>query len=175
MSQQNTDRTTDITTDRRVPVLEASELLGLTPDAVRARLRRGTLRKERGHDGTLYVVLDDDVADRTTDGRPTEQPTVALLGAKDQTISHLSEQLEFLRQELREEREGSRRKDHLLAAALERIPAIEAPPDTPPTNTPSEPRESPVTPSEEQGSGTGPAEEPGAEKRSWWRRVFLGE
>jgi hypothetical protein len=164
MSQNNTDRTTDRTTDRWLTVLEAAELLDLTPDAVRARLRRGTLRKERGEDGTIYVVLDGEIADTTATGRPTEQPTVALLDAKEQTISHLSEQLEFLRQQLQEEREESRRKDHLLAAALERIPAIEAPPDTSP-----EPREAPETAFEEEGRGETP---PDTERSSWLARWF---
>jgi hypothetical protein len=56
-----------------------------------------------------------------------------------------------------------------LAAALERISAIEAPPDTS-----VELRESPHTASEEP-SGTqasqGYQEE---ERRSWWRRMFGG-
>jgi hypothetical protein len=141
MAQHDTDRTTD----RRVTVLEAAELLGLTPDAVRARLRRRTLRKERGEDGTLLVVLDADSTATVGDGRSTEHPTVALLDAKDQTISHLTEQVSFLRQQLHEEREQSRRKDHLLAAALERIPAIEAPPES---------SEAPVTASEDSGSAS---------------------
>jgi len=171
MRRHDTDRTTDRTADRRVTVLEAAELLNLTPDAVRARLRRGTLRKDRGEDGTLYVVLDGETTDTTATGRPTEQPTVALLDAKDQIISHLSEQLEFLRQQLQEEREESRRKDHLLAAALERIPAIESPPDT----APSEPRESPEKPSEDPHSTHAPpeAQEPSQRReRSWWRAFF---
>jgi hypothetical protein len=166
MRRHDTDRPTDRTTDRRVTVLEAAELFGLTPDAVRARLRRGTLRKERGEDGTLYVVLDDEVDDATATGRPTEQPTVALLDAKEQTISHLSEQLEFLRQQLQEEREESRRKDHLLAAALERIPAIEAPPDMPPDAS-----RAPETAPEGEGRGEAP---PDTERRSWWRRLLEG-
>ena len=164
MRRHDTDRTTDRTTDRRVTVLEAAELLDLTPDAVRARLRRGTLRKERGEDGTLYVVLDGEITDTTATGRPTEQPTVALLEAKDQNISHLTEQLEFLRQQLQEEREESRRKDHLLAAALERIPAIEAPQDTTPV-----PQESPETAPDGESRGEAP---PDTERRSWWQRWF---
>jgi hypothetical protein len=172
MRRHDTDRTTDRTTDRRLTVLEAAELLDLTPDAVRARLRRGTLRKERGEDGTLYVVLEREVADTTPTGRPTEQPTVALLDAKEQTISHLSEQLEFLRQQLQEEREESRRKDHLLAAALERIPAIEAPPDTPNPNGSPEAPGAPQAASEEQGNGTGRGGDTSEPRRSWWRALF---
>jgi hypothetical protein len=62
--------------------------------------------------------------------------------------------------------------DHLLAAALERIPAIEPPPDTPTPNSSPEPRESPQTFSEQQGSGTVSPEDAGQEKSSWWKRVF---
>ncbi len=60
-------------TDRRVTVIEAASILGITPDAVRSRLRRGTLRKEAGDDGTVYVRLDGDGRDRRTD-QPTDRP-----------------------------------------------------------------------------------------------------
>jgi hypothetical protein len=57
--------------------------------------------------------------------------------------------------------------------ALERIPAIEAPPpDTPANNASSEPRESPQTPSENGGSSMGPDAEENQQKPSWWRRFF---
>ena len=45
--------------DRRLlPVVEAAALLGITPDAVRARLRRGTLPKEQGPDGETLVMVE---------------------------------------------------------------------------------------------------------------------
>jgi hypothetical protein len=58
--------------------------------------------------------------------------------------------------------------DHLLSAALERIPELEAPSDAP---------ESPETLEEEPGSAephfaTGGAQE--GVQRSWWRRWFGG-
>jgi hypothetical protein len=59
--------------------------------------------------------------------------------------------------------EENRRKDHLLAAALERIPAIEA-------------SESPETPAEEQsGTETPPERETDTQHRPWWRRMFGGD
>ena len=86
------------------------------------------------------------------------------------TVETLRSEIEFLREELRrrEERhaEEARRKDHLLAAALERIPSIEPPPDTP-----SEPRESDLSASEGSDKGGVPRE---GERRSWWRRLFSG-
>src|SRR5215212_8212586 len=45
------------TTDRRVSVAEAAVLLDLSEAAVRSRLKRGTLRKEKAKDGTVLVVL----------------------------------------------------------------------------------------------------------------------
>jgi hypothetical protein len=127
----------DTTGDRRVTVLEAAELLGITPDAVRARLRRGTLRKEQGPDGETVVVLD---ADTTAHGRATEQPTVAY-------IAELKARIELLERELADRKEESRRKDHLLAAALERIP----PQLEPAREEPPEPREAPLSAPEGPG------------------------
>jgi hypothetical protein len=85
-------------------------------------------------------------------------------GVRDALIEELRAHNESLRSQLASEREANRENRRLLAAALERIPAIEAPPDTPP----SEPREGPPSPSE--GSvGVGPTNE---ERRSWLRRFF---
>src|SRR4051812_31906604 len=97
----------DRTNDRRLTVLKASALLGITPDAVRARLRRGTLRKERAEDGTLLVVLDGSVGDTTATDRPTEQPTVLYINA-------LKSQIEMLQSELEDRKEEARRKDTIL-------------------------------------------------------------
>src|SRR5215210_14932 len=126
----------DQSTDRRVTVVEAATILSITPDAVRSRLRRGTLRKDRGPDGEVLVVLDGDAS--ATD-RPTDQPTVALIEALEEQITYLREQAALWQEE-------ARRKDHLLAAALEaaaleRLPALEEP---------SEPREERVMDSEEE-------------------------
>jgi len=79
----------------------------------------------------------------------------------------LKDQVENLQRELEVRNDELRRKDHLLAAALERIPAIE-PPDTP-----SEPRESSVKGSEEQHSTHAPPDqEKPSQRRSWWRAFF---
>jgi hypothetical protein len=64
----------------------------------------------------------------------------------------MQDQIDTLKQEVADWKEEARRKDHLLAAALERIPAIEAPPDTPSESTTDE-REPPVMASEERGNG----------------------
>ncbi len=100
--------------------------------------RRGTLESETAEDGKVYIWLDDDQPDGST-------PTQAHLDS-------LEEQIALLRAELE-------RKDHLLAAALERIP--------PAIESPSEARESSETASEDEGKG-----KPDEEDRPWWRRLF---
>jgi hypothetical protein len=42
----------------RVPLRQATTLLGISKNAVRQRIRRGTLRSEKGEDGRVYVYLD---------------------------------------------------------------------------------------------------------------------
>jgi hypothetical protein len=154
--QHDTRHDTD--SDRRVPVIEAAQLLGITPDAVRARLRRGTLQKESGPDGETLVVLDADTTRH--DGRPVGDT----MRHDTDLVEALRAHIAVLERELADRKEEGRRKDHLLAAALERIPALEEP---------SEPRESPGTVSEEAGKGTAtPNQQEPSQRRSWWQRLF---
>ena len=142
-------------------------MLGVTIEAVRGRIKRGTLEHERTDKG-VFVLLP---ADQSTD-RPqpdTDQTTdrlqsdnAALISAKDETIAALRDQLEAERQAHAEAR-------RLLMAALERIP--------PQLEAPSEPRETPQTVEEEpERAGPRPAtgEAQGGVQRPWWRRVFGG-
>ncbi len=80
--------------------------------------------------------------------RSTEQT-----GGQSELVEELRRQNEYLREE-------NRRKDHLLAAALERIPAIE-PPQEPSES--AEPRSAEPTPTE----GTGEPQR--AAERPWWQ------
>ena len=138
----------DKSTDRRATVVEAAAILGITPDAVRSRLRRGTLRREQGPDGEVLVALD---GDQSVDHSPTDRPTVALVEALQDQIDHLCRQLDEANRANAEHR-------RLLAAALERIPELEPAP---------EPRESPVTSSEGE-------EKDNTLERLWWRKLLSG-
>jgi excisionase family DNA binding protein len=102
---------------RRVPVREAAELLGISEGAVRMRVKRGTLPSTR-EGGRLYVLL-------VTE--PTPEP--------ERPHDRTSELIATLREQLQAEREAHAEARRLLAAALERIP--------PQLEAPSEPRESP--------------------------------
>lgn len=134
---------------------EAAELLGSTTEAVRKRAKRGTLDSETDEDGRLYVWVDnrvDDGGDRV-DGRVDDH--------RDELFERMGSEIDHLRAQLAQEREANRENRRLLAAALERIPAIE--------EAPPEVRESPVTASEGEDHAPAPPE---PEKPSWWRRLF---
>ena len=149
------ESTTGQSTGHRYTVHEAALLMGLSVDAVRKRAERGTLKREKAPDGTVYILLD---VDQPATGRSASQSTL---------VDSLNEQVEYLRRELEIRNDELKRKDHLLAAALERIPAID-PPETP------EGSKSAGEPSgtAEPQSATEEPQEPSPERRSWWRRFF---
>src|SRR5215207_8929238 len=41
--------------EQRVHLSEAAKIMGVSKDAVRMRVKRGTLRSEKGEDGRVYV------------------------------------------------------------------------------------------------------------------------
>jgi hypothetical protein len=66
------EHTADTPMMRRVPVEEAARILGITANAVRKRVERGTLRSE-GDGDTRYVLLGDGMPTaRRTACRPTK-------------------------------------------------------------------------------------------------------
>jgi hypothetical protein len=124
----------DTTTARDVvSPTEAAARLGITPDAVRARLRRGTLAGERV-DGDWRVFLPSDatpIESRHDDRHDTDTtPSAMLLAAKDETITRLDAEVAFLRDQLdhsrRELATERERFDVLHREALGRIPQLTA-------------------------------------------------
>lgn len=137
---------------RRLDVKEAAEVLGISSEGVRKRIKRGTLESEKDSDGKVYVWLDDG---RTS---PDERSD----GDKDALVQALRDQVDMLQGEVAAWREEARRKDHLLAASLERIPAIgEAPPEA---------RDASETAPEGEEGEEAPLEQ--EKPVSWWRRWF---
>jgi hypothetical protein len=176
MRQTNDQPTTDHSADRRVTVQEAAVLLGLSEDAVRSRLKRGTLGKEKAPDGTVYVVLGmGDSTDRPTNsqptnaqpstGQPTDQSAQAMMQAH---LDSLQDQITHLRRQLEEANEANRENRRIIAGLVQRVPELE-----PVQDAYSEPRESSESASEvAEGHRKKPPE---AENPvSWWRRWFFG-
>jgi len=143
--------------ERRTTVAEAAEILGISAEAVRGRIRRGTLPVER-ESGTVYVLLEAAEQDRTTGDQPRttgDQPD----DRTDLLITELQDRVRSLEEANRENR-------RIIAALTSRIPQLEAP---------TEARESPETVDEQQGRGQPRSDAPGAPQgvqRPWWRRVL---
>jgi hypothetical protein len=152
-----------------VTVYEAADLMGLTVDAIRKRIQRGTIPHERREDGRVYVLLDRgalreavEAAGNVPDEAQGERPVHYRTG---ELVESLRDQVEFLRRELE-------RKDAILLRMAERLPELE------PAREPQGPTE-PVSEVEEGAVGApeeapeGPSgEEAGPERRSWARRFF---
>ena len=177
--QPTTDQPTSETTDQRVTVADAALLLGLSEDAVRSRLRRGTLRRETGRDGTVFVVLGTDRPasyQRPTDNRSTNQQNdrqtagqsidshVDSRGGsetyRDELVEALRDELAHLRDQLDRERDASAELRRIVAGLVQRVPELEAAP---------EPRNAPKTASEGTVNGNVPSE---PERVSWLRRLL---
>ena len=126
---------------RRVTVAEASEILGITAEAVRTRIKRGKLdsvKEPPDRTGTVYVLLQADQTRPNVDPTPQGQDQTA-----DQTelVETLREQVAYLQgviavrdQELALRAEEIRRRDtalereqQLAAMFADRLQALEAP------------------------------------------------
>jgi hypothetical protein len=152
------DRTTAGT--ERYTVSEAADMLGITTGAVRNRLSRGTLRKVK-ESGTVYVLLPADMS-RDAGRDTTDIPPGMSYPEPEALTSELRDRLHYVEGQLEAERQAHAEARRLLAAALERIPALEPP-------------ESPETPSEPvPGTETTPETKAPTETRPWWRRIFGG-
>jgi hypothetical protein len=169
------EHATDTPPTHRVPVEEAAKVLGITANAVRKRVERGTLRSERDGDAR-YVILDDDMPRPAADmpnGMPTDQ---ALIVARlENEVGFLRELVRSRDEELRREREAreeaERRHDTIVMRMAERIPELEAPPTSAPRDAAEPVAEEP------QGADTpitSGAPQEAAERRSWWRRLLDG-
>jgi hypothetical protein len=141
----------------RLTVAEAADALSITQDAVRKRIARGTISHDRDEKGRVFVYLSPSETVHKTDQDTVQDDATKTV--QDAYIRSLEDQIGFLRRELE-------RKDAILLNLTERIPAIEAPPETP---------EAAEADEEQQGRGephsaTGGAQE--GVQRPWWRRVF---
>jgi hypothetical protein len=117
--------------ERRVHLSEAAALLGVSKDAVRMRVKRGTLRSEKGGDGRVYVWVN-----VVPDGDPnTVHP--------ESQVDAWRELIDELRDRVRSLEESNRENRRIIAALTQRIPEIEAPDPSEPPGGPTDAREQP--------------------------------
>jgi predicted ArsR family transcriptional regulator len=164
MGADRTDRTGP--TNRRTTVAEAAKILGISAEAVRGRVRRGTLPVER-EGGAVYVLIGRAAEDRTTDDR--SRATAERSNDRTELVDALREQISDLRGQLAEANAANRENRRIIAGLTQRIPELEA-------AGPSEPTEASQTAGEgpdraEPRLATGAPQE-GAQRRPWWRRMI---
>ena len=151
-----TDHRGERRSERRVHLSEAASLLGVSKDAVRMRVKRGTLRSEKEEDGRVYVWVN-----YSPDADPnTVHP--------ETQVEAWRELIDELRDRVRSLEESNRENRRIIAALTQRIPELEAPASP-------EARESQETAEEEPERAEPHSDAPGAQeavRRSWWRRVF---
>jgi hypothetical protein len=180
LMRTNRERTEDPTPDptqyeqrtNRVTVADAAQLLNLSAEAVRMRIKRGTLASEKVG-GTVYVLLESNQTRTkpTQTGDQTTDQTDVLTADQTALVDALQAEVQFLREELqrREEvhAEENRRKDTIIAQLTQRIPELEAS---------AEPRESPGEGPESAAEGSSRPTQPQetAQRRSWLYRFFFG-
>jgi hypothetical protein len=139
---------------------DAARTLGISKEAVRKRVQRGTLRSDVGEDDRRYVYLDAGPDAGRDAGKEDVNNINTLSDPQDELIATLKEQLEA-------ERNAHAETRRIAYALAQRVPELEASPT---------PGESPQTVAEDTG-GAEPRPAPegaqeAAQPRSWWRRWF---
>src|SRR5215218_3608044 len=151
----------------KVTIREAAARLGVTEAAIRKRIQRGTLDKEMGEDGRVYVYLD------LSEDKSHSESRVE----SEALIENLQDQIAYLRSQLDVRAEEIQRRDVIIsqltqanAALAARVPELEA------AQGHSEAAESAAEPAVEVGVGpdSASAQTPTSQQRPWWRRVFGG-
>ncbi len=165
---------------------EAAEVLGISKDAVRMRVRRGTLSYEKGEDGLVYVFLDptaDATGNATTNA---DRDAVPPGGPSRELVEEMRGRIEDLREQLAAEREAHREARRIIAGLVQRVPELEAHSGIPERPTETRARGSPLR-ADEGPEGAAPTQGPGGPEAGvgrpegtasrgvpWWRRLLGG-
>ena len=102
----------------RLTVQDAARRLGVSEDAIRKRVTRGTLEHAKGEDGRVYVYLDTGVDAGVDEGIHPEQSTL---------ISEMRDRIDFLERELEARREEIQRRDMIILNMSEAMKALPSP------------------------------------------------
>src|SRR5215210_4342425 len=90
----------------RVTIAEAADRLGVTRDAVRKRIKRGSIEWEREPGGETYVFVDAPATDEDVSAAVGDTSGHAL-------FDRMAGEIDYLRQQLEVWQEEARRKDHI--------------------------------------------------------------
>jgi excisionase family DNA binding protein len=185
---------------RRYTVAEAAEILGITAEAVRTRIKRGKLESVK-EGGTVHVLLRVDQTGPNIDPTVKGQDRTADQTRPDELIAALREQVAYLRgviatrdqrlatraEEIRRRDAALEREQRLTAFFAERLRELEAPaevaeaseeaPRSEAQDAPesAQPRPGTLAPPDAGGGAQEASETPeGGPRRGSWSRLFGG-
>jgi excisionase family DNA binding protein len=99
---------------QRLTIAQAAKQLNVTQEAIRQRIRRGTIDSHKGEDGRTYVYL------------PDEESVVN--GVSNEYIAMLKAQIASLEKDRDEWREEAKRHQHIIMTLSQRLPHPDAVP-----------------------------------------------
>jgi hypothetical protein len=164
----------------RVTIREAAARLGVTEAAVRKRIQRGSLGREMGQDGRVYVYLDLSQDMSQPESQAPRDPLV------EELIEELRDRVAFLERSLEQRSVEAERYQQIVAGLTQtnnqlatRLRELEAPesPESEASHVPSD------APTDAGGEAQEPSERPDSEaprqgrqgrQVPWWRRMFGG-
>jgi len=163
----------------RQTIAEAAKKLEITQEAIRARIRRGTIEHDKDETGKTFVYLtEEETRNQQEDNSVVNGVVNAYITALKSEIETLKSHTETLISDREEWKEEARRKDTIIAqmnqtmgSLIHRIPELEAPSTDSgqaPSETTPEATEAPVADPNTQSRGVVPPEA----QKGFWRRIF---
>jgi len=108
---------------------EASELLGVSPEALRKRIKRGTIKAKKDKRGNWRVFINEADSVRTN-GRTASGQTSGEVEALKAHIDDLREQLKEANMARQEAEEGRKRSEFMFMLERQKVLELEAPKKT---------------------------------------------
>jgi hypothetical protein len=158
-------------------VAQAAEVLGISVEAIRGRIKRNTLEHERTPEGVFVFLNANQSTDRMqpdADRAQPDQQEESVVELMREMMAHTEERIAYLERQVEEEREARRRADMLLAQLVQRIPELEAPTEAPSQEPPESPTAATEQPGRVEPQPQVQGAQEGTERRSWWQRWFGG-
>jgi len=150
-------------TEHKLLLQDAASVLGITPDALRQRIRRGQYRSTK-EENRVYVYLNDD---RTETEHDVQVESSAL-------IYEMRERVASLERQLNEANDRDRENRRIIAGLTQRIPELPAAePHTSPSDVHGASESGTRQPEGEEDRSRTTSPETTAQ-RPWWRRLFGG-
>jgi hypothetical protein len=151
----------------RLSVAGAARRLGVSPEAIRKRIKRGTIDHDQDPGGLTHVYVEVDNPVGNPSGDTVANPHLERL------LQNQEREIEYLRDQLDAERAAHGEARRIVAGLVQRIPELEASPQN------AQEAES-VAESASEGESREEAWETRAEPQSmdarervpWWRKLF---